>query len=353
VWHAVHAEAPCVTTVEEQRGGSRRRALPGARRPQSVARLSPTHPAWGVAFIGSAGALMFVSALTLVALRDGGSPTLLLSGAGAVLGALVFDVLVVRWAHAWRPWLTSAAMLVGELNILLFVVIAPDPESALAGAATFTWAAVFAGLYLRPGLVVAHVAVQGVLMAVGLAEAGGPETATTAMALLFPVCCGLAFLTSSLAVRLRQQSDHDALTGLLNRRGLYDRADRLRRTATATPWAVAVLDLDGFKGVNDRQGHEAGDRLLSACGVAWAALLPPAAVLARTGGDEFVLVHPGGVEELHAVVDRVRAATPPPVGMSAGVAPWPADSELDEALRFADAALYEAKQFRGSTRSHG
>jgi diguanylate cyclase (GGDEF)-like protein/PAS domain S-box-containing protein len=168
-----------------------------------------------------------------------------------------------------------------------------------------------------------------------------------------------------LEAELRHQAATDALTGLLSRSAfLATAAQQLRRG----PVAVLFLDLDGFKGVNDTEGHAAGDRLLVRAGRVIAAALAPTDVAARLGGDEFaVLVASGRVPDATAAAERlVRAledVTSPlgaRIGASIGVAvggPIPEDGDPDDddpdgaaaaLVRDADLAMYEAKKEGGN-----
>jgi diguanylate cyclase (GGDEF)-like protein/PAS domain S-box-containing protein len=154
--------------------------------------------------------------------------------------------------------------------------------------------------------------------------------------------------------RLRHMADHDPLTGLLNRRSferaLSRHAAGIRRYGATG--ALLVLDLDGFKHVNDTHGHVAGDELIVSCARALRSRLRDTDVLARLGGDEFAVLLPRGgeadaVEVAEALVDVIRSAGGTErarVTVSVGVAGFDdATVTADEVLVRADRAMYEAK----------
>lgn len=156
---------------------------------------------------------------------------------------------------------------------------------------------------------------------------------------------------------LQELSMQDALTGLKNRRALQEALERewqrLRRSGQ--PFAVVVLDLDHFKRVNDQHGHEAGDVVLVHTAEQLRSVARASDVVARAGGEEFVVVMSGVDAEgaqvaAQRLLHRLRE-TPPPlrevrlvVTASAGVAEARQDdSEPGDVLRRADRALYRAK----------
>lgn len=165
---------------------------------------------------------------------------------------------------------------------------------------------------------------------------------------------GIAAETADLARDLARQANTykdlaytDTLSGLPNRRAFEDRAARLSSFAGAKPLAVLMIDLDGFKAVNDSAGHEAGDRVLAVMARAIAGGLREGDFVARFGGDEFAALLPcTDPSEAKALAERLRARVQEAgcdssVTASLGVAML--EDNLRRALLRADLALYEAK----------
>ncbi len=157
---------------------------------------------------------------------------------------------------------------------------------------------------------------------------------------------------------LRSQADHDELTGLLNRRGFFA-ALRDGIAAREARVAVLLLDLDGFKEINDTLGHASGDELLQQIGSRLRGALREHDAIARLGGDEFAaFVDAGGTTALGAneIGRRIRETLIEPfevaglslqVRASVGIALFPEHgTTAEELLRQADIAMYQAKQNR-------
>lgn len=148
---------------------------------------------------------------------------------------------------------------------------------------------------------------------------------------------------------VRSLSLTDPLTGLGNRRHMevvMSHAWAAARRGEAL--VVMALDLDGFKEVNDALGHEAGDEMLRAVAAALRAEARGSDVVVRYGGDEFLVILPGGtVEGALSLAERVRRRVDGRIGISAGVAAYaPEMSAPDHLVREADRRLYEAKARR-------
>jgi diguanylate cyclase (GGDEF)-like protein len=141
----------------------------------------------------------------------------------------------------------------------------------------------------------------------------------------------------------RELHEIDPLTGLLNRAGLEAVAE-----AGLEGWrSLAFLDLDGFKAVNDTYGHERGDSVLRGCAELLRSSLPADTIVARTGGDEFVVLHPMGpvllADLLRALTERMRRHLGTAITFSAGVVAVRPDDDLRDLLSAADHASFQAK----------
>ncbi|APQ10241.1 GGDEF domain-containing protein [Pseudomonas oryzihabitans] len=165
----------------------------------------------------------------------------------------------------------------------------------------------------------------------------------------------LLIVSADLAAELRRQARTDALTGLLNRRGLEEQAEALLSgAARQQPLAVAIADLDHFKAINDRLGHAAGDDVLRRFALHLREALGSQGLAGRLGGEEFVLLLPGfSGDAAYQLIDALRAGVPSrftashpqleQVSASFGIALLEPGDSWSATLARADAALYRAK----------
>jgi diguanylate cyclase (GGDEF)-like protein len=211
-----------------------------------------------------------------------------------------------------------------------------------------------AGLYILPTIftasfyssrafaiyMVAQAATSGaVLLTSGVTGASG------GWAVLLGTTVTVGVVVHVLTQALQLAATTDPLTGLVNRRAFEPiLARELHRCARLEhPLCLVVIDLDHFKEVNDAHGHQEGDRLLAEVSRRWSETLRSTDVLARAGGDEFVLLLPSTNRD-HTLEMLQRLGSSTTQQFSAGVAVAEGDSTVEDLLRSADDACYHAKQ---------
>lgn len=264
----------------------------------------------------------------------------------AAIGALA--CVIALWL-----WLWGARLPLVAFEVVIAVAILMQ-STAIAAATTrggvtitafmYTWIAVYAAHFFSPRAVAMEMALIVSSFTAGL-MIDGLSNVLLAWLVVTSTVCTLGFVLSRLNESLRRQAGTDHLTGLPNRSGFLAAAMRERAIAerSKAPLCVAVLDLDGFKQVNDSHGHAAGDRLLAEVAQAWRERLRAGDVLARHGGDEFVLLLPGTSSgEAGDALERLRVPHLP-IDWSAGVSEWLPGEDLDECLAKADRDLYAVK----------
>jgi diguanylate cyclase (GGDEF)-like protein len=177
----------------------------------------------------------------------------------------------------------------------------------------------------------------------------GIAIAVGSMSLFLLVITRMAQLFAEVERQTQQLKDLtqvDELTGLPNRRAWSFKLPSAMEGARHTRGrlSVAMLDLDHFKLFNDQYGHPAGDRLLKAVGASWLAQTRDSDLLARFGGEEFILMLPDTSDQTALdILARLRATTPLGQSFSAGLATWDHMETSDELIARADLALYQAK----------
>ena len=271
-----------------------------------------------------------------------------LSGGTALVCLGVF-VLVALFGIELPHWAGMALVIAHALVSVYYLGFSDERQNAIAAlqelplmAMFFSW---FYGARVARAGEFAILVVLGVTMALGpfAPEAGsvlGP--ANIIGAALFTWMC----LEAGLFVRhrIRLESHSDPLTGALNRRGFIKKAELEMRRATRhqRPLAIAVLDLDKFKSINDGGGHAAGDYVLRSLTAQWMSLSRQTDIVGRLGGDEFAMLLPETNEdEARVVMTRLREYASH--SWSWGVTQVHPDETIEDALDRADRAMYAEK----------
>jgi diguanylate cyclase (GGDEF)-like protein len=351
-------------------------------------RIRVTHPSmWLDGLIGAFGAVCFAVSLFPQISASPGSATLLLAQLYPVadtvlLAALAATGSVVGLRRDWPLALLVTGLLctlAGDASYLGHVArgdLTPDAALNLTWLAGAGLTALAAHMAARTGpavpadadavsrigwrVVLVPLSCNVTSLTVLVTTWGTPSLGVAGWAAVACLTVTLARMAMSFQEfrglhEIRAQARTDELTGLANRRALLERARAvLAVTSARRPVALLLLDLDGFKEVNDSLGHAAGDELLGMVGPRLGPELAGGELLARLGGDEFAVLLPDtGLDEAAERAERLRARLLEPfvvggvrlhVGVSVGIATAPVPAAtVTELLRCADVAMYAAK----------
>jgi diguanylate cyclase (GGDEF)-like protein len=291
-------------------------------------------------------------------------------GDGTVLTMAVLAVVLgaVLTACAQRLTATSLHLVLAVIQLVIAVACVATARTDTDLRLFFLWATPYSALSFGPRAAAAHLAWTSLVATAAVVAVPGPvpRSAAAGLLLLLSTLCAAAVLVGVAARVLRRaeqvqrrQAASDALTGLGNRRTLLE---ALGEPAGPGVSALVLLDLDGFKAVNDRYGHARGDEVLQEVAARLTGVVRAGDVVCRLGGDEFAVVVRGLRDEQDArslaervseVVDLLvdaqhvaadRASRPLPVRASTGVRLLGPDGpDPTTALRQADVALYASK----------
>ena len=299
--------------------------------------------------------------------------------------------LLVQWL-AWAgfrmragrspyDWRMLAILIAAELLVIWFTLVQPHmglrmvmvPYSGAIIVFACAWEVYNNGRRTRPAEIGAMVlfSIYGIVqIAAGTAALmQGPEPQQFYLNwyshinfLLMPAAyTGLGLFTvlimvDDLGSRMRLQAITDQLTGLLNRRGFYAKADDIQKYAEEHDQSVGVIiaDIDHFKNINDNFGHQIGDRALQSFATLMSQTCDPEDVIGRIGGEEFAFLLPShNLEKSREMAELMRSAVQQKrihdasqnIGMTAsfGVAEIMPGQSVIDALKLADKALYKAK----------
>lgn len=356
----------------------------------------PGRPSWA----RPAGALAIVAGMAGLldtALADGARLNRALLGADIEVSTLTATSLVFLGGaialdgREWRVtrWLAMTAGALGAAAAIGFLLGVPL-FYGVSRAVHMSWQAALCSLLVALGIVLAHPtglffestlsgrfarrmvpAVLGIpvlsgALATAAARAGWWEFSVAAWVMALAAVGGLAFVVLKAVERLAEDDRRltelairDPLTGAYNRRHFLSESERaaVRARRYGEAAAIAVVDLDNFKEINDVWGHQAGDETLVRVNRALRARLRSADVLGRIGGDEFaaLILHVNPVQALH-VADEMRESVAQvgrelrsegrrnQLGASVGVAQLDGTTDVEDLLDLADRRMYDDKK---------
>ncbi len=307
---------------------------------RSGALLRPETRGWVLAFL-LAGSALVVTVLAVAPLTVE-STTEPAAGSAVVLVALAAAAVIARRT-------TVGLWLVASATVLLDAWLLAEAQT-LAGSmlvlTAFSYPVLYAAYAFEGRLLHAMLVLTTVASSVGLALSDAGLRWVAWAAAVGGVVLAAVALGRVMAL-LRWYATVDTLTGVLTRSAFAAVAASAlaggRRRGE--PVVLVLVDLDGFKAVNDTHGHAAGDEILVRTVESWRARLRAQDVLGRVGGDEFAVLLPGtDLAGARQVVAELALTSP--IAFSAGVALALPDDSLDELQRRADAGMYEVKRSR-------
>ena len=278
---------------------------------------------------------------------------------------VVTGVMAALWATRWPSrWRSHAFVVVATVLVAASSMVHHDASAALLHCMVFGALAAYVGFAHNPRLLAAvlAVAVGTTAVCIGRMVVAGDPAGAVALGLTALIVILAAPCTAQLFFQIlgtdAAESDVDVLTAIYNRRGFYRAASDLINRNAGRLVSVLMIDIDGFKTVNDTHGHATGDRLLVAIAAVLNRTADDAVVVGRYGGEEFVIATTVDDATLARLAEQVRrevAALPDRVTVSVGVATAAAPDVtgsrvrqvLDHLTDAADRAMYAAKRAGG------
>jgi len=264
-----------------------------------------------------------------------------------------YPLAVILWrANGRFPiWAFHAVMAAGTVLIGIGVYFAGAGVGSATVAFEYVWVALYTAHFFPARTAAVHIgfAISSYAVILGLIH---ERSAVSEWLFVASIVVGTGIIVGRLSAQVRALALRDSLTGLGNRRAWEETLPRQLALASRSqrPLCVALIDVDGFKGLNDRDGHLAGDRVLAEASRAWANEVRATDLLARYGGDEFALLLPDcTIDRAMEIVGRLELVCGG-VTFSTGLARWDGIEDAKCLVRRADDALYLAKS-QGGARS--
>ena len=273
----------------------------------------------------------------------------------ALNASIAIPVALLLWRFGGRLPVPAlhACLAAGSVIVAAGMVFGNGTSLTVAAGFFYIWVSLYVFSFFSWKAGALHLAGNAALLTTAL-HVSDVQAAIAVVTLITGTAAVVGVVTGLTRAELVRLATADHLTRLPNRAHLEHALaiEHARSVRTGAGYSVLIIDLDGFKQVNDTKGHQAGDRLLVECAGRWTGQLRPTDTLVRYGGDEFLVLAPASdAEGANAFAQRLVNASPTPC--SVGAATWQPGDQPDDVLRRADQQLYASKrQSRGTVASN-
>ena len=301
-------------------------------------------PVWTMAVWYGIIAVLLALSLVVPLHADAAPVVRQLLVAYAVVGLVILLILRARTPM----WFLQLQVALAVLATAWLAYASVTPEGTITSSMAFIVVGIYVAFWMTIRKALAFAGLASVSYFMALALSGNMPDLAVPWMLISAISFAIVLTIGLLLQQMNRALVTDPLTGLLNRTGMFALVEaRSSGVRLPEPRALVVIDLDRFKGINDREGHIAGDRTLRDFGRALRVVMGPRDVAVRSGGDEFVLLLPRtDVTDAAALVARLRGVVP--VEWSYGITQWMGAEPFDLAWARADRQMYVQKALRAS-----
>ena len=301
-------------------------------------------PVWTMAVWYGTIAVLLALSLVVPLHADAAPVVRQLLVAYAVVGLVILLILRARTPM----WFLQLQVALAVLATAWLAYASVTPEGTITSSMAFIVVGIYVAFWMTIRKALAFAGLASVSYFMALALSGNMPDLAVPWMLISAISFAIVLTIGLLLEQMNRALVTDPLTGLLNRTGMFALVEaRSSGVRLPEPRALVVIDLDRFKGINDREGHIAGDRTLRDFGRALRVVMGPRDVAVRSGGDEFVLLLPRtDVTDAAALVARLRGVVP--VEWSYGITQWMGAEPFDLAWARADRQMYVQKALRAS-----
>lgn len=291
--------------------------------------------------------IVYVGCIATILLSLGTARSTAVSNGGSMsIMAVAAMTALLLWVYRRRVPVELLIAQVPYAALLLALAIwLGEPEFASMLSLFYVLVVLYGTFFLRTRAAATIIVFCSLVFAAVVFQRGGGDWLAQ-MLMVFGASVTALVFVGWLVKRIQERAVRDPLTGLLNRR-MWDslvRQEFAKAERNKQPFSILLIDLNGFKAINDEHGHLYGDEVLKGVADGFGRVLRDADAPCRWGGDEFaVLLTNCDADKARVAADRLRRAMDDQLALSFGMATWREGRSIDDLFNQADKSLYAAK----------